>query len=138
MSKAQLHNKKVKLVNISCLLTVLRHSVLHPFFPASFLSFLLPASFQRCVLCIFSLESILSTDQHPSSPTATCIRPLLHPSCPELIQSYIHVVLHAVLRSRSRGFLARAGADLKFELEPEPIFCVGFGSFFWQVKNEMT
>ena len=38
---------------------------------------------------------------------------------------------------RSQRFLAGAGADLKFELEPEPIFWVGSGSFFWQVKNEM-
>ena len=36
---------------------------------------------------------------------------------------------------RSRGFLAEAGADLKFELEPEPIMWVGFGSFFWQVTG---
>ena len=37
----------------------------------------------------------------------------------------------------NEAFLAGAGADLKFELEPEPIFWVGSGSFFWQVKNEM-
>ena len=35
----------------------------------------------------------------------------------------------------SRGFLAGAGADLKFE--PEPIFWVGSGSFFWLLKNKM-
>ena len=28
------------------------------------------------------------------------------------------------------AFLAGAGADLKFELEPEPKFCVGSGFFF--------
>ena len=48
--------------------------------------------------------------------------------------------LTPVLRSRSRlepRFFSGSGADLKFELEPEPIFWVGFGSFFWQVKNEI-
>ena len=34
-------------------------------------------------------------------------------------------------------FLDGAGADLKFDLEPEPIFCVGSGSFFSQVVNEI-
>ena len=38
--------------------------------------------------------------------------------------------------SRSRGLLAGAGADLKFDLEPEPIFWFGSGSFFWQVNND--
>ena len=28
------------------------------------------------------------------------------------------------------------GAELKFDLEPEPFYWVGFGSFFWPVKNE--
>ena len=36
---------------------------------------------------------------------------------------------------RSGGFLAGAGADLKFDLELQPIIQVGSGSFFWQVKN---
>ena len=37
---------------------------------------------------------------------------------------------------RSRGFLAGAGPDLKFDLEPEPIFWFGSGSFFgkWKTK----
>ena len=41
---------------------------------------------------------------------------------------------------RSRGFLAgaRAGADLKFDLEPEPIFLGRLQLLFWQVKNEMN
>ena len=42
---------------------------------------------------------------------------------------------NAVLQSRSRGFLAGARTDFKLDLEPEPIFWVGSGSFCWQVKN---
>ena len=38
---------------------------------------------------------------------------------------------------RSRGFLAGEGADLKFLLEPEPIFWVGSSLVFLQLKNEM-
>ena len=44
-------------------------------------------------------------------------------------------VFGLVLLSRSRGFLA--GADLKFDLEPEPVFWSRFRLLFWQVKNEM-
>ena len=38
---------------------------------------------------------------------------------------------------RSPDFLAGAGADLKFDLEPEQIFWVGSGSFFgkWKIKG---
>ena len=35
------------------------------------------------------------------------------------------IKLPAVLRSRSQGFLAGAGADLKFDLVPEPIPILG-------------
>ena len=35
---------------------------------------------------------------------------------------------------RSRGFLAGTRADLKFELEPEPIFLGRLRLLFWQVK----
>ena len=40
-------------------------------------------------------------------------------------------------RSEPRFFFAGAEADLKIDQEPEPIFCVGSGSFFGQVKNEL-
>ena len=40
---------------------------------------------------------------------------------------------------RSRGFfLAGAGADLKFDLEPDPIFWVVYGSFFWQLSIKLN
>ena len=42
-----------------------------------------------------------------------------------------------MLQGRSPDFLAGAGADLKFELEPEPIFLGQLWLHFWQVKNKM-
>ena len=35
-------------------------------------------------------------------------------------------------------FLAGAGADLKFDLEPDPIFWVVYGSFFWQLSIKLN
>ena len=42
----------------------------------------------------------------------------------------IRIWIQAVLRSRSRGFLAGAGADLKFDLKLELILRAGSGLFF--------
>ena len=51
------------------------------------------------------------------------------------ITDYRRLYHRTVLRSRSRGFLAGTGADLKFE--PEPIFVGRLRHLFWQVKNKM-
>ena len=41
-----------------------------------------------------------------------------------------------VRADQSQGFLAGAGANLKFDLEPELILGIGSSSLFWQVNHE--